>query len=58
METKIIKIANFLSDYLKTTPFKGYVIGLSGGIDSALSASLAVKAIGKENVHDNFTLHL
>lgn len=51
METKIIKITNFLSDYLKTTSFKGYVIGLSGGIDSALSASLAVKAIGKENIH-------
>ena len=48
--TKIDKITNWLADYIKTTGFKGYVIGLSGGIDSALSASLAIKAIGKENV--------
>lgn len=27
------------------------VLGLSGGIDSALAASLAVEALGKENVH-------
>jgi NAD+ synthase len=29
---------------------KGIVIGLSGGVDSALSAALAVKAVGKDNV--------
>ncbi len=29
----------------------GYTIGLSGGIDSALVATLAVKAVGNENVH-------
>ena len=29
---------------------KGIVIGLSGGVDSALSASLSVRAVGKENV--------
>jgi len=29
---------------------KGYVVGLSGGIDSAVSAKLAVEAVGKEKV--------
>lgn len=39
-----------LGDYLKKCGFKGAVIGLSGGIDSALTATLAVAALGKENV--------
>lgn len=51
MENKIYKIVDFLKNYLNDTNFKGYVIGLSGGIDSALSASLAVKAVGSEKVH-------
>ncbi|MBM4144800.1 MAG: NAD+ synthase [Nitrospira sp.] len=38
------------SDYVHKNGFKGVVIGLSGGIDSALVASLAVDALGKENV--------
>lgn len=48
--TKIDKISNWLADYAKTTGFRGYVIGLSGGIDSAVSASLAVRAVGADNV--------
>jgi len=48
--TKIDKITKWLADYSKTTGFKGYVIGLSGGIDSAVSASLAVRAVGANNV--------
>ncbi len=39
-----------LGDYLKKCGFKGAVVGLSGGIDSALTATLAVSALGKENV--------
>lgn len=39
-----------LSDYVRKNGFKNAVIGLSGGIDSALVASLAVDALGKENV--------
>ena len=38
------------SDYVNKNGFKGVVIGLSGGIDSALVASIAVDALGKENV--------
>ena len=38
------------SDYVTKNGFKGVVIGLSGGIDSALVASIAIDALGKENV--------
>jgi NAD+ synthase (glutamine-hydrolysing) len=38
------------SDYVKKNGFKGVVIGQSGGIDSSLVSSVAVDAIGKENV--------
>ena len=39
-----------IRDYLRKTGFKQVVIGLSGGIDSALTAALAVEALGAENV--------
>jgi len=37
-------------DYVRKCGFKKVVIGLSGGIDSALVAMIAVDALGKENV--------
>lgn len=37
-------------DYLHKCGFKSVVLGLSGGIDSALTAVLAVEALGAENV--------
>ncbi|TET33788.1 MAG: NAD+ synthase [Planctomycetota bacterium] len=37
-------------DYLKKCGFKKTVIGLSGGIDSAVTAAIAVRALGAENV--------
>lgn len=39
-----------LQDYVDKNGFKKVVIGLSGGIDSALVAVLAVDALGKDNV--------
>ena len=39
-----------LTDYTRKTGFKSAVIGLSGGIDSALVCALAVAALGSENV--------
>ncbi len=37
-------------DYVHKCGFKKAIIGLSGGIDSALTASIAVDALGAENV--------
>lgn len=39
-----------LKDYVRKCGFKKTVVGLSGGIDSAVVAVLAVKAVGPENV--------
>ncbi|SFC50762.1 NAD+ synthase (glutamine-hydrolysing) [Marinospirillum celere] len=39
-----------LQDYVNKSGFKGVVLGMSGGIDSALSAAIAVDALGKERV--------
>jgi NAD+ synthase (glutamine-hydrolysing) len=41
-------------DYVNKNGFRGVVIGLSGGIDSSLVASIAVDALGKENVRGLF----
>ena len=40
-----------LGDYVRKNGFKSVALGLSGGIDSALVATLAVDAVGKENVY-------
>lgn len=39
-----------LSDYVRKNGFKGVILGLSGGIDSALVATLAVDTLGRERV--------
>ncbi len=39
-----------LRDYTNKSGFKKGLIGLSGGIDSALTAALAVEALGRDNV--------
>jgi len=43
-------IALGVRDYATKNRFKGAIVGLSGGIDSALTLVLAVDALGKENV--------
>ncbi|MEC7852429.1 MAG: NAD+ synthase [Pseudomonadota bacterium] len=40
-----------LRDYVDKNGFPGVVLGLSGGIDSALVAALAVDALGPDRVH-------
>jgi len=39
-----------IQDYTRKCGFKKVLLGLSGGIDSAVTAALAVEALGKENV--------
>ncbi len=40
-----------LHDYVEKNGFPGVVLGLSGGIDSAVCAAIAVDALGAERVH-------
>ena len=40
-----------LRDYVEKNGFPGVVLGLSGGIDSALVAAMAVDALGADKVH-------
>lgn len=40
-----------VSDYVRKNGFKKILIGLSGGIDSGLTACIAADALGKENVN-------
>jgi NAD+ synthase (glutamine-hydrolysing) len=42
------------SEYVRKNGFKGAVIGLSGGIDSALVATIAADALGRNNVRGIF----
>lgn len=47
LEEKLVK---FIQEQVQQAGFQKVILGLSGGIDSALVAYLAVKALGKENV--------
>lgn len=40
-----------VSDYFKKTGFQRALLGLSGGIDSALTLAIAVEALGADRVH-------
>ncbi|MCC0049649.1 MAG: NAD+ synthase [Rhodobiaceae bacterium] len=40
-----------LRDYVRKNGFPGVVLGLSGGIDSAICAAMAADALGPEKVH-------
>lgn len=44
------KIVNGIKEFVNAAGAKSVVLGLSGGIDSALVASLATEALGSENV--------
>ena len=49
-ETSTI-IKDFIRAYVNNAGFKSVVIGLSGGIDSAVSAVICGETLGKENTH-------
>ena len=50
IQQKIDHIVGQLSAYLKKVGISKTVVGLSGGVDSALTAKLGVMAVGNENV--------
>jgi len=43
-------IKNFITDRLQQSAMAGFVVGLSGGIDSSVSVALAVEAVGSDKV--------
>jgi NAD+ synthase len=43
-------IQKWIKSYVKDANCEGIIIGLSGGIDSSVTAALSVKALGKERV--------
>jgi NAD+ synthase (glutamine-hydrolysing) len=50
LESIYTAIVSGVRDYVQKNGFKGAVIGLSGGIDSALTLAIASDALGAENV--------
>lgn len=51
LNNEIEKIVNFIKMQLQASGFKKLIVGLSGGIDSAVTAALACRTIGSENVY-------
>jgi len=49
-ESEAERICLFLRGQMRSMHREGIVIGLSGGVDSALCAALSAKAIGKDNI--------
>jgi NAD+ synthase len=49
-EAEAGRICAFIVEQMRSLRRHGIVIGISGGIDSALSAALSVKAVGKDKV--------
>ena len=50
----IAALADFLRDGVENAGSDGLVLGLSGGVDSALAGALAARAIGTDRVHAYF----
>ena len=49
-KSEIEHICSFIQQQVRAMRRNGIVIGLSGGIDSAVSAAISVKALGKDKV--------
>jgi len=50
-ELAVTVLAGFIRDAVETSRTEGVVVGLSGGVDSALAAALAKRALGASRVH-------
>lgn len=43
-------LSKFVKDYLERYEYRGYVVGVSGGLDSAVALLLALKSVGRDRV--------
>lgn len=52
MHTEVVRrtLVEFIRDETRNAGFERAVVGVSGGVDSAVSVTLAAEALGKENV--------
>jgi len=50
IEEDLNERTEFIRNYIEESHTKGVIVGISGGIDSAVAAALCIKALGKENV--------
>ncbi len=48
------RIESFLKNLIETQKTNGLLLGLSGGVDSSVLATIAVKAVGKDRVHVSY----
>jgi len=46
----ILDIQNWIKQYVKSAKVDGIILGLSGGIDSCVTAALCANALGKNNI--------
>src|SRR5437899_12162269 len=53
-QTAISRIVDFVRTSFESSGCAGIVVGISGGIDSALTATLCVRAVGPGNVTGSF----
>ncbi len=49
-EKLVLDIQNWIYNYVKSANAENVIVGLSGGIDSAVTAALCTKALGNKNV--------
>lgn len=49
-EKLVLDIQNWICNYVKSANAENIIVGLSGGIDSAVTAALCVKALGRKNI--------
>ena len=49
-EKLVVDIQNWIEDYVKNAKADNIVVGLSGGIDSSVTAALCTNALGKERM--------
>lgn len=50
IEKEIFTIKNHIKEYVRKLKKTGVIVGLSGGLDSSITASLCVDALGKDKV--------